>query len=146
MLAFYVFAAVYAAIVQPDAEQTVTEDLGADEGARADRRRHHGHLRRAGRRRSSSSAASSTGRCARATRRWSRPADRRRAVRLIHCDCSAEALLILPPLALLGFIFCLVYERTGSLYPVIALHAFNNTIAFGVQADDGWRSRPCSGR
>ena len=31
--------------------------------------------------------------------------------------------------------FCLVYERTGTLYTVIALHAFNNTIAYGVEAD-----------
>ena len=33
--------------------------------------------------------------------------------------------------------FCLVYQRTGTLFPVIALHAFNNSIAFGVQAE-GW--------
>ena len=38
-------------------------------------------------------------------------------------------------LALLGFMFCLVYERTGSLFPVIALHALNNAIAYGVQTD-----------
>jgi membrane protease YdiL (CAAX protease family) len=37
----------------------------------------------------------------------------------------------------LGLIFCLVYERTGSLFPVIGLHAFNNALAFGVQAE-GW--------
>jgi membrane protease YdiL (CAAX protease family) len=46
-------------------------------------------------------------------------------------------LLILPPLAVLGFMFCLVYERTGSLFPVIALHSINNALAFGIQAD-GW--------
>ena len=45
--------------------------------------------------------------------------------------------MILPPLALLGFTFCLVYERTGSLYPVIAMHSINNAIAYGAQAD-GW--------
>ena len=43
----------------------------------------------------------------------------------------------MPPLAVLGMVFCLVYERTGSLFPVIALHALNNALAFGVQAD-GW--------
>ena len=32
--------------------------------------------------------------------------------------------------------FCLVYEQTGSLYPVIALHAFNNAIAYGVAVED----------
>ena len=47
--------------------------------------------------------------------------------------------MLLPPLALLGFIFCLVYEKTGSLFPVIGMHAFNNTLAFAFQADDGWR-------
>ena len=31
--------------------------------------------------------------------------------------------------------FCLVYERTGSLYPVIALHALNNAIAFGTTVE-----------
>jgi membrane protease YdiL (CAAX protease family) len=57
---------------------------------------------------------------------------------IIHFDFSgADALLILPPLAALGFMFCLVYERTGSLYPVIALHAINNSLAFGIQAE-GW--------
>jgi uncharacterized protein len=57
---------------------------------------------------------------------------------VIHFDfSSADALLILPPLAALGFMFCLVYERTGSLYPVIGLHAINNALAFGIQAE-GW--------
>jgi uncharacterized protein len=42
-----------------------------------------------------------------------------------------------PPLGVLGVVFCLVYERTGSLFPVIALHALNNALAFGVQAE-GW--------
>jgi membrane protease YdiL (CAAX protease family) len=53
-------------------------------------------------------------------------------------SCSAaDGLLLAPPLAVLGLLFCLVYERTGSLYPVIALHALNNALAFGFQAD-GW--------
>jgi hypothetical protein len=30
---------------------------------------------------------------------------------------------------------CLVYERLGSLLPVIAMHAANNAVAFGVQGD-----------
>jgi membrane protease YdiL (CAAX protease family) len=52
--------------------------------------------------------------------------------------CNAtDGLLLIPPLAVLGLIFCLVYERTGSLFPTIAMHAFNNMIAFGVQAH-GW--------
>jgi membrane protease YdiL (CAAX protease family) len=54
---------------------------------------------------------------------------------IIHFEGGADGLLIVPPLATLGFIFCLVYERTRSLYPVIALHAFNNSIAYAAQAD-----------
>ena len=57
---------------------------------------------------------------------------------VIHYDFSgADALLILPPLGILGFIFCLVYERTGSIYPTIAMHALNNAIAFGVTIENG---------
>ena len=43
----------------------------------------------------------------------------------------------MPPLAVLGVVFCLVYEQTRSLYPVIALHAINNSIAYAAQADGG---------
>jgi uncharacterized protein len=52
---------------------------------------------------------------------------------LIHYT-GPETLSILPLLGLLGFIFCLVYERVGSLYPVIALHSLNNAIAYGAKA------------
>lgn len=38
--------------------------------------------------------------------------------------------LSVPPLILFGAILCLLYEVTGSLYPSIALHAFNNMIAY----------------
>jgi membrane protease YdiL (CAAX protease family) len=56
---------------------------------------------------------------------------------LIHYEGGNDGLLIVPPLALLGFTFCLVYERTRSLYPVIALHSINNSIAYAAQADGG---------
>jgi CAAX protease family protein len=56
---------------------------------------------------------------------------------LIHYEGGHDGLLIVPPLALLGFTFCLVYERTRSLYPVIALHSINNSIAYAAQADGG---------
>jgi uncharacterized protein len=49
---------------------------------------------------------------------------------LIHAG-STDA-VFLPPLALLGFLLCLVYHRTGSLLPCMALHAFNNALALGV--------------
>ena len=43
------------------------------------------------------------------------------------------------PLGFLGFVLCIVYERSGSLYPCIALHVLNNAIAFG--ADEHWSVR-----
>ncbi|HEX8648891.1 MAG TPA: CPBP family intramembrane glutamic endopeptidase [Thermoleophilaceae bacterium] len=43
---------------------------------------------------------------------------------------------ILPVLAFLGIIFCLVYERTGTLFSVIGLHALNNTLAFGSETGE----------
>ena len=52
----------------------------------------------------------------------------------IHAFSGPEAV---PPLAVLGFVFCLIYERTGSLWPVIVLHALNNWISYGTQTDDG---------
>lgn len=52
---------------------------------------------------------------------------------------GVDGLLILPPLAVLGFLFCLVYERTGTLLAPIGMHAVNNTIAFAAQADGGWQ-------
>ena len=42
------------------------------------------------------------------------------------------------PLGTLGMILALLYEKTGSLYPSIALHALNNSIAFGVGDGRGW--------
>jgi membrane protease YdiL (CAAX protease family) len=51
---------------------------------------------------------------------------------------SAPAVDLLP-LGFLGFVLCLLYEWTGSLYPCIALHVLNNAIAFG--ADEHWTVR-----
>ena len=138
MLAFYVFTAVYSAAVQPDAEQRVTESLGADEGTfglivaglmvivvapSAEEFFFRGFFYRALRSRFAIVPAAVIDGV---------------LFGVIHWDFTdSEALLLVPPLGLLGFIFCLVYERTGSLFPVIALHSINNSIAFGVQAD-GW--------
>jgi membrane protease YdiL (CAAX protease family) len=49
---------------------------------------------------------------------------------LVHVSSSPIGFIV--PLAALGVILALLYERTGSLYPPIALHALNNSIAFGV--------------
>jgi uncharacterized protein len=48
---------------------------------------------------------------------------------------SAPA-LDLVPLAALGFGLCLLYRYTGSLYPGIAVHSLNNSIAFASL--EGW--------
>jgi CAAX protease family protein len=52
---------------------------------------------------------------------------------LIHAG-SADA-VFLPPLALLGFLLCVLYMRTGSLLPCMALHALNNAVALSVTQD-----------
>jgi hypothetical protein len=53
---------------------------------------------------------------------------------VIHAGSSPIGFLV--PLAFLGFVLCLLYARTGSLYPCIVLHSFNNSVAFG--ASQGW--------
>ena len=137
MLTFYALVGVYSLIVQPDAEQTVAQDLGADQGTFgmiaagfmvicvapfAEEFFFRGFFYRALRSRWSPLAAALIDGL---------------LFGVIHYDFSgADALLILPPLGVLGFIFCLVYERTGSIYPTIAMHALNNAIAFGVTIED----------
>jgi uncharacterized protein len=145
-LGFWVFAGAYGSAVQPDVEQRVTESLGADQGTLglvaagfvviciapvAEEIFFRGFFYRALRSRFSVVVAAVIDAV---------------VFGLIHyegCEegdtsCSGtDGLLLVPPLGVLGLIFCLVYERTGSLFPVIALHALNNALAFGVQAE-GW--------
>jgi membrane protease YdiL (CAAX protease family) len=137
LFSFYVVAALYTAIVQPDAEQTVAQDLGADQGTLsmiaagfmiiciapvAEEFFFRGFFYRALRSRYSVLVAALIDGI---------------VFGIIHWDFStADGLLLVPPLAALGFMFCLVFQRTGSLYPVIALHALNNAIAFGVTVED----------
>jgi CAAX protease family protein len=52
----------------------------------------------------------------------------------IHAGGSDAAYLL--PLAFFGMSLCLLYARTGSLWPCIALHCANNSVAFG--ATQGW--------
>lgn len=56
---------------------------------------------------------------------------------LVHAGGSDPAFLL--PLGVLGVIFCLLYEKTGSLYPCIVLHTVNNSIAFGASMDWDWQ-------
>jgi hypothetical protein len=56
----------------------------------------------------------------------------------VHAGPDTPAALLLP-LAFFGFALCLLYRRTGSLYPCIALHVLNNCLAFGVTEHWGWQ-------
>jgi membrane protease YdiL (CAAX protease family) len=55
----------------------------------------------------------------------------------IHVGSAPVGFLV--PLAFFGFLLCMIYDRTGSLYPCMALHCVNNTIAFGVGEHWGWQ-------
>ncbi|MBA2792746.1 MAG: CPBP family intramembrane metalloprotease [Thermoleophilaceae bacterium] len=140
IVSFYFITAIYTVLVPTDAEQGVTQDLGADNGTLglviagvmvmvvapvAEEIFFRGFFYRALRSRFSIFAAAALDGL---------------VFGVIHYNFEgAEALLLLPPLALLGFIFCLVYEKTGSLFPVIGMHAFNNAVAYAAQADGGWQ-------
>jgi membrane protease YdiL (CAAX protease family) len=54
----------------------------------------------------------------------------------VHAGSAPAVDLV--PLAALGFGLCLLYRATGSLYPCIAAHCVNNTIAFGSLEEWGW--------
>ena len=59
---------------------------------------------------------------------------------IIHFNFEgADGLLILPPLALLGVHLLPRLREDRLALPVIGMHAFNNSLAFAVQADDGWQ-------
>jgi membrane protease YdiL (CAAX protease family) len=55
----------------------------------------------------------------------------------IHGSSADPAFLL--PLAFFGFVLCLIYARTGSLYPCIALHCANNSVAFGTTQHWTWQ-------
>jgi membrane protease YdiL (CAAX protease family) len=55
---------------------------------------------------------------------------------LLHVLSSPAYALV--PLALFGGLLCVVYLKTRSLYPCIALHSVNNCIAFGGAPEVGW--------
>lgn len=56
---------------------------------------------------------------------------------LVHV--GSAPLLDLVPLAVLGFGLCVLYRQTGSLYPCIAVHSLNNSLAFGQLAKWNWQ-------
>jgi membrane protease YdiL (CAAX protease family) len=49
---------------------------------------------------------------------------------LVHAGSANPQYLI--PLGFFGFVLCLVRWRTGSLYPCMALHSVNNSLALGI--------------
>lgn len=55
----------------------------------------------------------------------------------VHASSAPAVDLV--PLAVLGFALCALYRATGSLYPCIAAHSLNNSLAFGVLEKWGWQ-------
>ncbi len=55
---------------------------------------------------------------------------------LLHVVSSPAYALV--PLTLFGGLLCVLYLKTRSLYPCIALHSVNNCIAFGGAPEVGW--------
>ncbi len=58
----------------------------------------------------------------------------------IHIGSSPIGFTV--PLAVFGFLLCVLYQRTGSLYPCIALHAANNSLALGLTQKWTWEILP----
>ena len=135
LVSFFIFVVIYSALVTPEGEQSVTEDLGADESTLAliaagfvvimvapvaEEFFFRGFFYRALRTRFGALSAAAIGGLVFGSIHFTGP----------------ETLELLPILGALGFMFCVVYERTGTLYSVIGLHAFNNSIAYGVETEN----------
>lgn len=136
VLAFFLFSLVYSALVRPDEPQKVVDDLGADTNTLllvtgalvviavapvCEELFFRAFLYRVLRLRMSV---------------WLAAGIDGLLFGLVHA--SSTSLTALPILAFLGIVFCYVYERTGTLFATIALHALNNTISYGVATDNGW--------
>lgn len=133
-LAYIAFVAIYVVIVGEPAEQTTAEDVGADDGGLAllnagflfvvlapigEELFFRGFLFRTLRSRFRVlPAALGAG----------------AVFGSIHIFTGIEAV---PLLGGLGVLLCLLYEKTGSLYPCIALHVVNNTLAYAATTDAG---------
>jgi membrane protease YdiL (CAAX protease family) len=57
---------------------------------------------------------------------------------LVHAAGSPTAFLL--PLSFLGFALCVLYMKTGSIVPCIAVHSVNNCIAYGSAIDWTWQT------
>jgi membrane protease YdiL (CAAX protease family) len=136
VFAFFAFELVYGAIVEPKSSQTVVQDLGADKNSGllvagalvvivvapiCEELFFRGFLFRVLRLR---------------LPLWLAAVADGVVFGFVHYQDGL--LLILPILAFLGVVLCYVYERTGTLFATIAIHALNNTISYGATTDDGW--------
>lgn len=132
---FIAFVIAYTALITPEGDQSVTDDLGAGESTLAlvaagivvivvapiaEEFFFRGFFYRALRSRLGIAAAAAIDGL---------------VFGLIHFTGS-DTLELLPILGFLGFVFCLVYERTRTLYTVIGLHALNNSIAYGSETEN----------
>lgn len=132
--AWYAFAVLYAAVLEPRGEQDTLDALGANESLGLlisstllvvliapfiEEIFFRGFVYRALRNRFG---------------RWTAAAIVGALFGAIHYS-GPDTLALLVPLAVLGAVFCLLYERTGSLYPAIALHIVNNAVALAVTAE-----------
>jgi membrane protease YdiL (CAAX protease family) len=131
--AFYLFALVYQGVVQPDNPQRIVDDLGADKSTLllvsgaitvivvapvCEEFFFRGFLFRVMRVRMTF---------------WPAAAIDGVLFGLVH-----GVNVVLPILVFLGIVLCWVFERTGTLFATIAIHALNNTLAYGASADHGW--------
>jgi uncharacterized protein len=132
--AYWLLAILYSALVAPDSEQETLEDLGTEDGTVwlvgaallvitfapvAEEFFFRGFFYRALRTKLPIAAAAAIDGI---------------LFGAIHLGSTPPE--ILPVLMFLGIVFCLVYEKTGTLFSVIGLHALNNTLAFGVTTDE----------
>jgi uncharacterized protein len=134
LAAFYVFALLYVGILHPHGQQSVAKDLGADKGGLdmvlgailviaiapvAEEFFFRGFFYRALRGRFPMLIAAAIDGLVFGAIHYTDP----------------KVLSLLPVLMVLGFIFCLLYEYTGTLFATIALHAINNGIAYAGTVD-----------
>lgn len=132
---FWVFSLLYQLILHPHGKQTVAKDLGATHGGVllvlaailvivvapiAEEFFFRGFFYRALRSRFSVIAAAVIDGL---------------VFGAVHFTGSGT-LSVLPVLAVLGFVFCMLYERTGSILPGIGVHAINNSISYAAVVHD----------
>jgi CAAX protease family protein len=130
-VAFLLFSVLYQALFHPHGKQTVAKDLGADNGGAllvlgailvivvapmAEEFFFRGFFYRALRSRFSVLVAAVIDGV---------------VFGAIHYT-GAQTLSVIPVLAFLGFVFCMLYSYTGSIVPGIAVHAINNSISYSV--------------